>query len=392
LVTPAFTFLSLVFNLGTLLLFHGGDPNFVTTKWNLQRSIQTIESMATEGWSTIATYYRDLFSPLSASSASSCSFIDRAEWIYRSYAVRILRSLDGSVSHSSRTQSLPLSSLALPSAPLSISTDIALYPSTDITLDNFDISFYTSADIVPYTPTDIIPHTSTDIILYTSTDIILYTPLPPTSSISNAPFVVDYVEHPWETPGVIEMNFPRFWSIVLYILVSLATYVWFEVVRSPLVFSSNSPPQFQAHHPTDALDVEVEPTYEAHNIDSTSASNLNSGLGTNSKPQVPTTTVDIPSVPRSLPVVVTTSDGQVLFCAEIALSSNQIISTTSSSVKFSVDVVAFRNLSPCKSRFLVPLPNSPFQQPSKTSTPPRTATTVLTPKYPPLSATANLIS
>lgn len=142
LVTPTFTFLSLLFNLDTLLLLHGGDPDFVTTKWNPQRSIQTIESTATEGWSTIATYYRDLFSPLSASSASSCSFIDRTEWIYRSYAVRVFCSLDGSVSHSSRTQSLPLSSLALPSAPLSISTDITLY---------------ISADIVPYTPTDIIP-------------------------------------------------------------------------------------------------------------------------------------------------------------------------------------------------------------------------------------------
>lgn len=119
------------------------------------------------------------------------------------------------------------------------------------------------------------------------------------------------------------MNFPRFWSVVLYVLVSLATYVWFEVVRSPLVFFSNSPPQSQSHHPTDALDVEVEPTYEAHNIGSASGSNLNPGLGTNSKLQVPTTTVDIPSVSRSLSVVITTSDGQVLFYGEITLSSSQ---------------------------------------------------------------------
>lgn len=181
LVTLAFTYLSLALNFGVLLLLHGSDPNLVTTKRNLQRSIQTIGSAATESWSTIAAHYQEIFSLSPASSASPPPFVDRAQRVYRGCAIRILRSFDGSVSQSSRTP----------------------------------------------TPT---PSLYTSIPTSASTDIVLYTPLPPTCSPSNAPFVVDYAEHPWTTPGFVEVNLPRFWSLFLGILVSLVICVWFKVV------------------------------------------------------------------------------------------------------------------------------------------------------------------
>ena len=398
LFTSAFTFLSLVFNLGAVLLLHGSDPNLVTAKRNLQRSIQTIESVATESWATIAVHYKDIFSP---PPTSSFSLVDRAERIYRGCAVRILHSLAGSVSPSPRPFSpspSPLLSISAP-APTSIS---AFIPTS------------TSAHIPASISTPISPSISTSISAVIPTDIILYAPILPTCSIHKAPFIVDHVEHPWKLSEFFETNFPYIRQFVLALLVCSVTYAWLRIVCSSLVGSQNGLFQSQDHCPADAPDDEVGPTSKAHDsnsvfppssytgsvatltdtcLDSESESELNpnSGLDTNFECHAFPTVAEVPSPLCSLPVVVTTSDGQVLFCAEIALSSNQIISTTSSSVKFSVDVVAFRNLSFRESRFLVPLPNSPFQQPSKTFTPPRTATTALTPKYLPSSATANLI-
>ncbi|KAF9642689.1 hypothetical protein BDM02DRAFT_3192822, partial [Thelephora ganbajun] len=280
LVTPSFTFLSLVFNLGTLLLLHGSDPNLVTTKRNLQRSIQTIGSAATEGWSNIAMHYRDILSAPPASSGSF-PFADRAEWIYRGCAVRIIQFLDGPAPHSSHTSS---------SSP----------------------SF---------------PSTSTSLSIPVSTDTMVYASFPPTCSIYNAPFVVDYAEHPWEAPRFMETRFPCFWSLVLSILVSSVTCIWFK-----------------ARKPSDAPGVEIEPTYEADNNDTVLPpssyigsvatfmdSDSNSELDTKREPQALTTNVNTTSLPRSLPVVVTASNGRVLFNAEITLSSNQIIPTSPSS-------------------------------------------------------------
>jgi len=317
LVTPTIAFLSLVFNFGTLLLLHGSDPNFVTTRRNLQSSIQTIEFAATETWSAIAVHYNDILSPPPAS--SSFPLVDRAEWIYRSCAVRILRSLDGSVSRSSCTPSPAsslFSSLPLPSASISITTDLTLYA-----------------------------------------------PLPPTCSISDAPFVLDHVEHPWETLAFMETNFPRFWPLALCILVASAICIWFKVVRSSQFFIPDSPLQPQDNHPSDTSGVETEPGYEAYNIDSVARSihvdsdstpSLNLKLGANSKPRIFPSTAGT-SLP-SLPIIVTTSHGRVLFNAELSLSSNRVISTSPSSLEFSVDVVAFRNLSFRKAR--LPLPPS----------------------------------
>jgi len=93
-------------------------------------------------------------------------------------------------------------------------------------------------------------------------------------------------------------------------------------------------------------------------VDSTP--DTNSELSMNSEPKVSTTAVDISPLPRALPVVITTSDGRVLFNAEITLSSNHVISISPSSVKFSVDVVAFGNLPSRKSHFLPSLSNSHF--------------------------------
>ncbi|KAF9643057.1 hypothetical protein BDM02DRAFT_3123884 [Thelephora ganbajun] len=295
LVTPSFTFLSLVFNLGTLLLLHGSDPNLVTTKRNLQRSIQTIGSAATEGWNNIAMHYRDILSAPPASSGSF-PFVGRAEWIYRGCAVRIIRFLDGPAPHSSHTSSSS--------------------------------------------------HSSTSLSIPVSTDITVYTSFPPTCSIYTAPFVVDWAEHPWEAPRFTEMRFPCFWSLVPCILVSSVTCIWFK-----------------ARKPSGAPGVEIEPTYKVDNNDSVLPpssyigsvatfmdSDSNSELDTKCEPQALTTNVNTTSLPRSLPVIVTTSNGRVLFNAEIILSSNQIISTSPSSVKFTVDVVAFQNLTSCNLR------------------------------------------
>jgi len=240
LVTPAFTFLSLAFNLGTLLLLYGSDPHLVTTKRNLQRSIQTIGSAATESWTNIAMHYRDILSP-PASSASLFSSVDRAEWIYRSCAVRILGSLDGSVSHPSRTSS--------PSPPFSLSpVSPPFSPST-------------------LSPTSLSTRISNEITLYIriSTEIALYIPSHPTCSIFNAPFIVDYAEHPWETPAFVKTNLPRLWSLVLCVLVSSVNCVWFKAVRSSLVSSPNVTPRLQGHHDADTSDAEAGPKCEAHN-------------------------------------------------------------------------------------------------------------------------------
>ena len=312
LVTPAITFTSLAFNFGALLLLHGNDLNLVTTRRNLQSSIRTIEFAATETWSAIAVHYNDILSPPPASSSSSSSFslVDRAEWIYRSCAVRIVRSLDGSASQSSCT--LPPSSSIVSSHSLS--------------------SSFAS--------------------ITSSTELILYTPLPPVCSISDAPFVVDHVEYPWETLGFMEINFPRFWPLALCILVCSAVCIRFKVVRSSRFFIFDSLFQYQDNHTSDTPDIETEPAYGAYNVDSVagfvpvdsvSTPGLNLKLGIKSKPRISPTTADT-SLP-SLPIVVTTSHGRVLFNAEFTLSSNQIISTSASSIEFSVDVVAFRNLS-----------------------------------------------
>ena len=359
LITPAFSLLSLAFNFGVLLLLHGSDPNFVTTKRNLQRSVRTIESTATEGWGAIAVHYRDIFSSPPTSSASSFPFVDRAEWIYRSCAVRILYSLDGLTSRSPRTSTpTPTPSLS----PASFSTSISIPISTAITL---------------------------------------YNPHPPACSIYNAPFVVDYAEHPWRTPGIIETNFPRFRSLLLCILASSVICVWCKAAHSSLSFSSNLPPLSQAHYPTNPSDV-VEPTYEVHSIhyamafmdsdsDSDSALNFNQESVMNSKPQVFTTNADTSSS-RSLPVVVTASDGRVLFHAEIALCSNQTISASPSSVNFSVDVVAFRNSPSCGSHLPFPfLKLTYFQQSLKTSALPSSTTVALAPKIPPSFPTAAIL-
>lgn len=189
LVTPALTFFSLALNFGALMLWHGCDPDLVMTKRNLRMSIQTIESAATESWGTIVGHYKDIISPPPASSASSVPFVDHAEWVYRRCAVRVIHSLGGSVSHSSRTFSpTPAPTLNLPSTVTSLSIPI-------------------------------------------STDITLHTPLPPACFPSDAPFVVEYVEHPWEAPGFVEVNFPRFWPLAFCILVSWVICVWFKVVR-----------------------------------------------------------------------------------------------------------------------------------------------------------------
>ena len=53
--------------------------------------------------------------------------------------------------------------------------------------------------------------------------------------------------------------------------------------------------------------------------------------------------VDCPTTPRTFPIVVTNSNGQALFNAEMKLSSNQVVtafSATTSTVSFSIDVVA----------------------------------------------------
>ena len=326
LFTPAVAYLSLVFNFGALLFFHGSNSNLVTTQQNFQRSIQTIELTAKKSWSNIAAQYEGIFFP--PASSTSFSFVDRAEWIYRSCAVRILCSLDGSAPHSSHT-STP-SSLPPSFSPLTI-------PSTPV-----------------------------------STDIILYIFVPPTCLVSSAPFVVDYVEYAWKTPGFVEVNFHRLWLSVLCILVCLVNCVWLKVVCLSLVYLSSSPPYFQARH-VDILDTGIEPTYEAHinssvlpsfpyigsvvtSLDMDSTFDSNSGPGIDSEPRVFMTTVDISSLPRTIPVIVTTSNGQVLFNAEITLSPNHIISSSPSSVKFFAEVAAFRNLSSCRFR----LPSSPF--------------------------------
>jgi hypothetical protein len=173
----------------------------------------------------------------------------------------------------------------------------------------------------------------------------------------------------------MKANFPCVWEYILSLLVTSVTCIWFKVVRSSLVGSYNGLPWSQARRSADTPDNEVEPTSEAHGFDSVSPPSpyigsvvtlTDTGMGsdsdsrsnfrsdTNFESRDLTTTTDIPS-PRSLPVVVTTSNGQVLFSAEITLSSNRVTSTSPTSVKFSVDVVASRNLSSCESHFLAPL-------------------------------------
>ena len=93
LFTPAFTYLSLAVDVGTLLLLRGSDPNLVTTRRNLKRSIRTIELAAKKSRSNAATQYEDIVSLPLAFSATPVSFVDHAEWTYRGRIVRILHSL-----------------------------------------------------------------------------------------------------------------------------------------------------------------------------------------------------------------------------------------------------------------------------------------------------------
>jgi len=63
--------------------------------------------------------------------------------------------------------------------------------------------------------------------------------------------------------------------------------------------------------------------------------------------------VDYPTTPRTFPIVITNSDGQALFNAEIKFSSNKVVTTlsaTTSAVSFSIDVVASLDVPPGVSR------------------------------------------
>ena len=93
LVTSAPTFLSLTSNFGTLLLLRGSDPNFDTTRRNLQTFIRAPESAATESWSTITTYYKDILSPpppphytLSTTLSRSIAAVPPGSFVISSYS------------------------------------------------------------------------------------------------------------------------------------------------------------------------------------------------------------------------------------------------------------------------------------------------------------------
>ena len=79
------------------------------------------------------------------------------------------------------------------------------------------------------------------------------------------------------------------------------------------------------------------PSYAGSEVDFIeSESKDSSGPSRNSR-------VDYPTTPRTLPVVITNSNGQALFNAEIKLSSNHVVtelSATTSTVSFSIDVIA----------------------------------------------------
>ena len=218
LFTPAFTYLSLAFNLGTLLLLHGSDPNLATTKQNVKRSIQTIELAAMKSWNNIATHYEAIVSPPPAS--SSPSFVNRAEWIYRGCVVRIIHSLNGSICHPSRTPSASLPSLppsaSLPSLPPSASLP-SLPPSAS--LPSFPLS---SSPVL----------LSTSLSIRTPTELIPYIPSPRVCLISNAPFVIFYYVQPWQILGFMETHSSHVRIFVFYILVALANYVSLKVGNS----------------------------------------------------------------------------------------------------------------------------------------------------------------
>ena len=78
--------------------------------------------------------------------------------------------------------------------------------------------------------------------------------------------------------------------------------------------------------------------YTATSIPSYAGSEVKSSSGPSG-----TSRVDHSTTPRTFPVIITNSDGQNLFNAEIKFSSNRVItalSATRSTVSFSVDVTA----------------------------------------------------
>ena len=200
LFAPALTYLSLAFNLGTLLLLHGSDPNLAVTKQNVKRSIQTIELAAMNSWANIAAQYEAIVSPPPTFPPSSLSFMNRAEWIYRGCVVRIVHSLNGSICHSSR---IPSSSL--PTLPSSLPT---LSPSSPPALF------------------------STSLSIRTPTEITLYIPSPRVCLISDAPFVIYYDVPAWDISGIAETYSSHVRILAFYILVAVVNYVLLKVGAS----------------------------------------------------------------------------------------------------------------------------------------------------------------
>jgi hypothetical protein len=315
LLTPTLALLTIVFNFCALL--HVTDPNGLSTSgWSaFNRAIHALgETTVTAD----SSYLGVVAHPPPTSSPVYPPTLRRAEWAYRSSAVRILDLVDGSskAQVASVVASVPLLPPSLPS-PTKPTNPIA------------------SASTLPPTLTSpVYPATFKQF---------------PKSDASTLSAITSPVA---QSLGV---------TVCFFCLACALVCAWLKVSRprrsrSPLPLSVSQNRRFRqlVHAPRPILarnavyQTSVDdfhsvhtatpiPSYAGSEVDSTESESE----GSSSRSQ--DSRVDFPTTPRTFPIIITDPDGKALFNAEIKLSSNNVVtslSTTTSTVSFSIDVVA----------------------------------------------------
>ena len=313
LLPPTLALLAIVLNFCALLRVTTNRNGLSTSGW------YTIEER--EG-ATARVYanYKDLFAPLPATfSPVYTPALRRAEWAYRSSAVRILELVDGS----NKVQTVsnfapPRSHSRFPPSPTKPTKPVVfnnlLSPSLTSRADPATFESFPTRD-------------------------------PSTLSMATSPVA--------RSLGLMAL----FSS-----LVCAGIFAWLKVRGLPLsqlfLNSLNAPqdhPSWRsAHAQKPALTCNVNcrapvedfhsmytattvPSYAGSEVD---VAPLESGCFPGSSPG---SHAGYSTTPRTFPVVITNSDGQTLFNAEIKLSSERVVtmlSATTSTVSFSLDVVA----------------------------------------------------
>ena len=311
LFTPTLALFAIVFNFCAVFHIANNRNGHSPTRWF------TIDyaTYAFEDASVHTTRLGVVAPPPPASSPIYTSALHRAEWAYRSSTVRIIDFVEGS----SKARTVP----AVASPP-------SLPPSPTKPTDPI-----TSADCLPPTLTSLIhPATFESFPTYNpSTPPVIASPVAWSLGLTGlfSCLVCTLIFTLLKVSGLRSSRLP----LPLNMLQNRGSRQPVSMPRPVLTCNVNcqAPVEdFRSVHTATPI-----PSYAGSEVDPVELeSEDSSGPARGSR-------LDCPTAPRTFPVVITNSDGRTLFNAEIKFSSNRVVtalSATSSTVSFSIDVVA----------------------------------------------------